>query len=70
MSPAEIEQAIDQLNQTERGRKVIEHLYAMLNDGGISLDSRNQQAVVTILCGAWGKYSGTTLELLEASGAV
>jgi hypothetical protein len=62
---AELETAVEALVQSDKGKQTAIDLLAMLERGAISLDEQNQDAVQTILAGAWGGFSGTALDVLR-----
>jgi hypothetical protein len=62
---ADIETAVDQLTESDKGMAAAIDLLAMLEEGGISLDEQNQAAFLTILKGAWGELPGTVLDVLR-----
>jgi len=55
------------LSQSERGRQAIRDLHALLDNGARSLDGQNQRAVMTILAGAFGEWSGSTADALRSA---
>jgi hypothetical protein len=62
---ADIETAVEALTRSDKGMTAAIDLLAMLERGAISLDEPNQDAVQTILKGAWGGLSGTALDALR-----
>ena len=60
----ETQDAIHQLARSERGRHALRVLLDWLDDGGIALDQRNQQAVMTLLYDAW-RRPGSTRDLMR-----
>lgn len=65
VSVENLERAVVQLGRSEKGKQAMRDLLAFLENGGISLDADNQLHVACLLAGAWGNYSGTTLEALR-----
>lgn len=61
---ADLQSAAARLLQSGRGRKALELLQEFLLNAGIGLDERNQDAVLTLLDGAWGGYVGTTRDAI------
>lgn len=59
--------AARQLAREKVGRQSMRRLLAWLNDGGLNLDGQNRQAVMTLLCGAWGSFPGTARDVMEAA---
>ena len=55
----QIRNAAMQLAQSERGLEALDCLLNWLEGSGLSLDGRNQQAVLLLLQAAWGEYAGT-----------
>ena len=66
VSVEDLERAVTNLGRSDKGRQALRDLLAFLENGGISLDGNNQLHVLYLLSGAWGSYSGTTLEALRA----
>lgn len=67
LTEAYLQQAIDQLKRSAEGRNALAHLVAWMDEGGVTLDVDNQEAVVTLLLGAWGEFSGTTCDMMRAT---
>lgn len=65
LSVREVEEAADQLAQSHRGRNALTKLLDWLEDDGLGLDASNQAAIYVVLQAAWGKYSGTTREIMR-----
>ena len=61
----DLERAASQLNKSERGRQAMRDLLSFLDNGAMSLDAKNGEAVITILRGAWGELAGTTKDALR-----
>lgn len=59
MTDTEIKSAIDQLMQSERGRRALQSLDVWIGMHGQGLDQQNREAVLTLLVGAWGPRCGT-----------
>lgn len=67
ITEAELEQAARTLAGSDRGRKAMASLHALLYDeGGISLDDDNQRSFLILLQGAFGSWSGTAREIMDA----
>lgn len=66
----EIYSAAEHLSETVRGENALRVLLAWLYDGdGLGLDAENQEAVLTLLHGAWGPWAGTVRDAMrEALG--
>lgn len=62
---ADLEQAAAQLGHSEAGRATLRYLLDWLDDPSINLDGQNQEAVFTLLDGAWGSFSGTARDLMR-----
>jgi len=57
-------QAIERLSGSERGRNALRRISEWLDDDGIGLDERNQNAALTLLTVAW-KRPGSTRDMLR-----
>ena len=66
VSVEDLKRAVSNLDRSDKGRQAMRDLLAFLENGGISLDGDNQLHVACLLAGAWGNYSGTTLEALRS----
>lgn len=62
-----IEAAASQLTRSETGQEAARLLHRFLRGAGGSLDSSNQSAVMVLLAGAFGAFSGTVLDLLAVA---
>lgn len=60
-----VRQAVEQLALTPRGVHAIQHLLRWLTDDGLSLDETNQEAVITLLQGAWGSFPKSAMGWLR-----
>lgn len=57
------------LSRSDKGRDALERVLDWLESSGLSLDGRNQQAILTLLENAWGGYAGTVRDVMhEALG--
>lgn len=63
---SELREAAEQLSRSQKGRHAMQHVLAWLDEDGLSLDAENQQAVLTLLDGAWGSFAGTARDLMRA----
>jgi hypothetical protein len=63
--PQQLAEAAEQLKQSERGRRVLVTLKAFLRGYASALDSKNRNALLTLIFGFYGSYPGTTLEVIE-----
>lgn len=61
----ELHEAAQRLAQTDRGRQTLTTLLAWLDDVGTVLDARHQDAVFSLLTGAWNGYAGSTREAMR-----
>lgn len=68
----DIRNATETLSRSQRGRAALTTLRTWFATEGLGLDAHNQDAVLTLLLGAWGRYPGTVREEIEATigGAV
>lgn len=51
--------------KSDRGRRVLSHLYELRDKGGTALDAEGERAVITLLHAAWNGRAGTVLSSLE-----
>ena len=65
--PKDVTDAVRHLARTSRGRNALKRLLEWLDDDGLGLDMVNQEAVLTLLDGAWGKYPGTARDAMRAA---
>lgn len=63
----DLHRAARQLGQSDRGREAMRGLLDWLNERWMSLDERNQQAVLILLLGAFGSYTGSAREAMAAA---
>jgi len=68
--PANIRQAVGLLSRSQRGRNAMRHLLACLDDGAGMMGGAEQDAVTTILAGAWGGYPTAAREAMRDALAV
>lgn len=67
MIPDEISVAVGILSQSSRGRNAMRHALAWLDDDGLGLDQRSQEAVLALLDAAWGSYAGSVRDAMRDS---
>lgn len=60
----DLQDAIEQLCRSEKGRDALALLYPFV-DASLSLDGSNKRACQVLLMGAWGSFPGTALDLLR-----
>ena len=60
-----IQEAIDQLNRSGRGRRAMSDLLAFFDNGGLSLDRFNREAVLTLVTEAFGSHPGSVCDALR-----
>lgn len=65
ISKEQIEQAINQLAKSDRGRDTMDDLIKFLETSAWGLDGKNQTAVITLLIAAWDSWYGTVLQSLR-----
>lgn len=53
------------LRTTDRGRKALESIWHFFEEGGMSLDEDNQQAVLMLMSAGMGHFQGTVREALD-----
>lgn len=63
-------ESIQTLGKTDRGRRVLSHLYKLLDEGGTALDANGERAVVTLLQAAWNGRAGSVLTSLESAMSI
>lgn len=61
----DLSKAASQLLRCGKGNRALSDLQAFLQNGAITLDSENQEAVYILLKGVWGQYPGTTLDVIS-----
>ena len=59
-----IDDAVDQLRISERGRIAMRDLLTFFNNGGLGLDINNQDAVVALITAAFNGKPGTVRDKL------
>jgi hypothetical protein len=57
--------AAEHLVKSTKGRHALQALLRWLNDDGLGLDLTNQEAVLTLLDGAWGPFAGTARDAMH-----
>lgn len=62
----EIAAAVKTLAGSEKGREALRVQLAWLEDSGLSLDSMNQRAVLTLLVATWTGKAGMVREAIHA----
>jgi hypothetical protein len=60
------QQAIADLNKSDRGRNALRRMLVWLDDDGLGLDGVNQDAIVFLLREAW-RRPGSTRDLMRAA---
>lgn len=65
LTAADLSRAACQLDESGRGRRVLRALLDLLDGDGLGLDSENQQAVLTLLRGAWTQFPGTARDIMR-----
>lgn len=67
MTATDMRNAARFLGESKKGKDAIKHLLPWLDDTGLLLDYYSQEAVLTLLMGAWGQFSMTARdEMREA----
>lgn len=61
----EINWAVELLAGSERGRSALKHLLAWLDDDGLGLDQRNQDAATCLLTLAWQGCAGSVRDAMR-----
>ena len=65
-STSDIDDALEQLCQSELGRSAIESIFQFLfQDDGLSLDFQNQEAVYLLLDYAWLRFPGSVRDKIQ-----
>lgn len=59
ITPAVLKASAVQLAGSEKGRDTLQRLLAWLDDSGLSLDEKNQRAVLLLVRGAWTSHAET-----------
>lgn len=62
---AVVEESVQQLAQSERGRRAAIELRKFLDAGGCGLDCYNQRAIRRLMDAFFAGYNGTVLDELE-----
>lgn len=62
-----IRNAIETLGRSQRGRAALTTLRRWFAAEGLGLDANNQDAVLTLLLGAWSRFPGTVRDEIEAT---
>lgn len=58
-----------QLAKSEKGQDALRRVVDWLENSGLSLDHRNQEAILALLDAAWNGYAGTVRDVMhEALG--
>lgn len=65
ITETDLQDAVDQLQRSGRGRVTLERLVQWLDDVGLGLDDHNQDAVLLLLTAAWGSFPGTARDLMR-----
>ncbi len=55
----------DHLSKSDKGREALRAILAWLDAGGCSLDIDNQNAVLTLLSGAFGRFPGSSRDAMR-----
>jgi hypothetical protein len=61
----DIREAAKRLCESEIGRDGLNDLYMWLDAYGASLDGRNKEAALTLICGVMGPFTGTALDIMR-----
>lgn len=62
----DLTEAAEQLARSERGRDALRRLRDWMEEGEVlGLDQNNQDAVLTLLCGAWDGLPGSAREAIH-----
>jgi len=69
MPEIDIEAQVKQLNRSEKEQLAMADLLALLENGAVSLDVMNQQAVILLLMAAFDGKAGSVLNELRAACA-
>lgn len=62
---AELFAEAQQLAKSEKGRDALRRCVDWLEASGLSLDNRNQVAILRLLEAAWGEWAGTTRDVMH-----
>ena len=69
MTTTDLHAAAQRLSKSDHGRDALRRVVEWLDNSGVSLDRGNQEAVLTLLAGAWGPFAGTARDVMrEALG--
>lgn len=61
----DVTRAAETLSRSDRGRVALRALDRFFDDGGLSLDSDNQYAFLTLVIAAFGSFPGSTREAIS-----
>ena len=61
----DMQEAAAQLGRSGRGRSAMRQILAWLDNDGLGIDAENQQAIFTLLEGAWGPFSGSARDAMR-----
>lgn len=67
LTEPDINSAVRQLCNSDRGRAAMHDTLAMLDAGGIGLDSDGQQAIMTLLYAAFTDWPGYSRDAMRAA---
>lgn len=62
---ADLVVAADTLSKSNRGRQALSALLEWLDDGGCCLDGQNKEAVLILLRGAFGEFTGSARHVMR-----
>jgi hypothetical protein len=65
MTEAHINEAVNQLAKSDKGRNAMQHIYNWLTESGLSLDRQNQACALLLLEAAWGRFPGTVRDAIR-----
>lgn len=65
MTEQDVFEAAKHLTTTDRGRKALIMLRDWFIAGGLGLDAKNKESILTLIEAAWGPYPGTTLDAIR-----
>lgn len=65
ISELDIYSAAQGLQRSERGRGALKHVLDLLEGDGLGLDGSNQQAVLTLIVGAWQGHAQTVRDVIR-----
>ena len=61
----DMREAAAQLAKSSKGRNALSAVLGWLDADGLSLDELNQEAVFTLLSGAWGPFAGSARDAMR-----